>query len=181
MQGSTVVGAMAAVTSAVTTVFALADSIPRKPYVNRDIDKKLYLDGVINDDRMEETQQSVKGKSKQEKKNYRRLKLFPMPLTTLALTENVVGHMKTTKAKYTMIKSLKERSGWAWDDELKMIKVDKEDPEDFIEENPYAKGLLNVSIEQYDELSLTCGMTKIQGVLERQLQIYNLKLLILKM
>ncbi|KAF9610681.1 hypothetical protein IFM89_023937, partial [Coptis chinensis] len=77
--------------------------------------------------------------------------------------ENVVGPMKTTKAKYAMIKSLKERSGWAWDDELKMIKVDKEDAEDFIEDNPYAKGLLNVPIEQYDELSLACGDDQATG------------------
>ncbi|KAF9608823.1 hypothetical protein IFM89_011861 [Coptis chinensis] len=163
-----VVGAMAVVTSAVTTVFALADSIPRKPYVNRDIDRKLYLDGIINDDRMEETQQSVKEKSKQEKKNYRwtdkkenffisflaecarkgekKGKPFSKSTFTQAAkavsdafndtctAENVVGRMKTTKAKYAMIKSLKERSGWAWDDELKMIKVDKEDVEDFIED-----------------------------------------------
>ncbi|KAF9598501.1 hypothetical protein IFM89_028033 [Coptis chinensis] len=119
---------------------------------------------------MEETQQSVKGKSKQEKKNYRwtnkkekAAKTVSNAFNDTCIVENVVGRMKTTKAKYAMIKSLKERSDWAWDDELKMIKVGKEDAEDFIEENPYAKGLLNVSIEQYDELSLACGDDQATG------------------
>ncbi|KAF9592098.1 hypothetical protein IFM89_011936, partial [Coptis chinensis] len=77
--------------------------------------------------------------------------------------ENVAGRMKTTKVKYAAIKSLKGKSGWAWDDELMMIKVDKEDVEDFIEDNPYAKGFLNVQIEQYDELSLACGDDQATG------------------
>lgn len=71
--------------------------------------------------------------------------------------DNVESWFKTTRKRYGYIAKLRERSGWAWDETMKMIKVDKVEAMNFIEENSYAKDLLNVPVPQYEEMMLVCG------------------------
>lgn len=51
----------------------------------------------------------------------------------ICTSTNVDSRLKTVRKKYGHIKTLRERSGWAWDEELKMIKVDKDEALAFIE------------------------------------------------
>lgn len=51
--------------------------------------------------------------------------------------DNVESWWKTARRKYGYIAKLREMSGWAWDDNLKMIKVDKMEAINFIEVRPF--------------------------------------------
>ncbi|KAF5188652.1 hypothetical protein FRX31_021761, partial [Thalictrum thalictroides] len=51
----------------------------------------------------------------------------------LCTSDNVDSHIKTVKKKYARIVTLRSKSGWGWDDDLKMIKVNKDDAVEFIE------------------------------------------------
>ncbi|PIA33127.1 hypothetical protein AQUCO_04200114v1 [Aquilegia coerulea] len=75
---------------------------------------------------------------------------------TLCTMDNVDSRMKTVKKKYSRIACLRSKSGWGWDDDQKIIKVGKEVAMEFIEANSYAKDLINVPLEQYEELKLVC-------------------------
>ncbi|KAL5716015.1 hypothetical protein ACHQM5_017759 [Ranunculus cassubicifolius] len=72
--------------------------------------------------------------------------------------ENVESWLKTAKKKYTRIMELRDKkSGWSWNDADKIIKVDRDIAAEFIEENAYAKDLLNVPLLDFEYLRLVCG------------------------
>ncbi|KAL5725759.1 hypothetical protein ACHQM5_008868 [Ranunculus cassubicifolius] len=72
--------------------------------------------------------------------------------------ENVESWLKTAKKKYTRIMELRDKkSGWSWNDVDKIIKVDRDIAAEFIEENAYAKDLLNVPLLDFEYLRLVCG------------------------
>ncbi|KAL5726414.1 hypothetical protein ACHQM5_009459 [Ranunculus cassubicifolius] len=50
-----------------------------------------------------------------------------------------------------------KKSGWSWNDADKIIKVDRDIAAEFIEENAYAKDLLNVPLIDFEYLRLVCG------------------------
>ncbi|KAL5709543.1 hypothetical protein ACHQM5_020222 [Ranunculus cassubicifolius] len=50
-----------------------------------------------------------------------------------------------------------KKSGWSWNDADKIIKVDRDIAAEFIEENAYAKDLLNVPLDDFEYLRLVCG------------------------
>ncbi|PIA26982.1 hypothetical protein AQUCO_08400032v1 [Aquilegia coerulea] len=82
---------------------------------------------------------------------------------TLCTMDNVDSRMKTVKKKYSRIAYLRSKNGWGWDDDQKIIKVGKEVAMEFIEANSYAKDLINVPLEQYEELKLVCGEDQATG------------------
>ncbi|KAL5704937.1 hypothetical protein ACHQM5_023293 [Ranunculus cassubicifolius] len=71
--------------------------------------------------------------------------------------DNIESWLKTAKKKYTRIMTLREKSGWTWDDTNKVIVVDKTIAMEFIEANSYARDLLNTPLDDFEDLRLVCG------------------------
>uniref|UniRef100_A0A1D1YC90 Uncharacterized protein At2g29880 n=1 Tax=Anthurium amnicola TaxID=1678845 RepID=A0A1D1YC90_9ARAE len=65
---------------------------------------------------------------------------------------NVENHLRTLKTKYTAIKRLKSMSGVGWDNDTKMITMDEDTFNEYINVHPKDEPYINKLIEMYEEL-----------------------------
>ncbi|XP_039138730.1 uncharacterized protein LOC120276054 [Dioscorea cayenensis subsp. rotundata] len=71
--------------------------------------------------------------------------------------DNVENHMCTLKQKYQEIKKLMNLSGVGWNDTEKMLVLEDETYQTYVEGQPKAKEYLNKPIPFFEELRLVAG------------------------
>ncbi|KAK1311894.1 hypothetical protein QJS10_CPA07g00451 [Acorus calamus] len=86
----------------------------------------------------------------------------------LCTDSNVENHLRTLKTKYSQIKRLKNMSGVGWDDTLKMITMDNDAYNEYVQAHVKDEPYLNKPIEIYDEMMIICGDDQATEVLHDQ-------------
>ncbi|KAK1310360.1 hypothetical protein QJS10_CPA08g01087 [Acorus calamus] len=85
----------------------------------------------------------------------------------LCSDSNVENHLRTLKTKYSQIKRLKNMSGIGWNDTLKMITMDDDTYNEYVQALPKDEPYLNKPIEMYDEMIIICGDDQATGSFAR--------------
>ncbi|KAK1322393.1 hypothetical protein QJS10_CPA03g01907 [Acorus calamus] len=80
-----------------------------------------------------------------------------------AVNSNVENHLRTLKTKYSQIKRLKNMSGVGWDDTLKLITMDDDIYNEYVQAHPKDEPYLNKPIEMCDEMIIICGDDQATG------------------
>ncbi|KAK1367336.1 hypothetical protein POM88_042897 [Heracleum sosnowskyi] len=73
------------------------------------------------------------------------------------LPGHVDNHLKTVKKEWTLITTIRAKSGFGWDDNLKMITAQKNVYDEEVLTHPTHEKYLNKKIEMYDEMQLVVG------------------------
>ncbi|XP_030473383.1 uncharacterized protein At2g29880-like [Syzygium oleosum] len=83
--------------------------------------------------------------------------------------EHVENHLKTMKSNWKTIQMIRGKSGFNWDDNLKMIIAGKKEFDEYVTVHPSHEKYLNKMIDMYDEMSLVVGRDMATGSFAKQL------------
>ncbi|KAF7849405.1 hypothetical protein BT93_L0831 [Corymbia citriodora subsp. variegata] len=71
--------------------------------------------------------------------------------------DHVENHLKTVKSNWKLIQTLRGKSGFNWDDKLKMVIVGKMEFDEYVLVHHSNEKYLNKMIDMYDEIALVVG------------------------
>uniref|UniRef100_A0A2N9I3Z0 Myb/SANT-like domain-containing protein n=1 Tax=Fagus sylvatica TaxID=28930 RepID=A0A2N9I3Z0_FAGSY len=77
--------------------------------------------------------------------------------------KHVENRFRTLKGNWNTITELRQKSGFGWDDDLKMITCDRNVYDEAVAARPSHEKFLNKKIEMYDELALVVGKDMATG------------------
>ncbi|XP_030534137.2 uncharacterized protein LOC115743487 [Rhodamnia argentea] len=80
----------------------------------------------------------------------------------------VENHLKTVKSNWKTIQSVHGKSGFNWDDKLKMVIAGKNEFDQYVTVHPTHEKYLNKMIDMYDEMALVVGRDMATGSFAKQ-------------
>ncbi|KAF8022276.1 hypothetical protein BT93_G2429 [Corymbia citriodora subsp. variegata] len=83
--------------------------------------------------------------------------------------DHVENHLKTFKSNWKTIQTLRGKSGFNWDDKLKMVIAGKKEFDEYVLVHPSHEKYLNKMIDMYDEMALVVGRDMATGSFAKQL------------
>uniref|UniRef100_A0A2N9H6W8 Uncharacterized protein n=2 Tax=Fagus sylvatica TaxID=28930 RepID=A0A2N9H6W8_FAGSY len=90
--------------------------------------------------------------------------------------KHVENRFRTLKGNWNTITELRQKSGFGWDDDLKMITCDRNVYDEAVAARPSHEKFLNKKIEMYDELALVVDMSASNTIdLDNDLEEVSLK------
>jgi len=77
--------------------------------------------------------------------------------------DHVDNRLRTIKSMWNIIGTLRKKSGFGWDENLRMITCDKKVYDEEVMANPKHEQYLNKKIEMYDEMAIVVGKDMATG------------------
>ncbi|XP_021776113.1 uncharacterized protein LOC110739945 [Chenopodium quinoa] len=77
--------------------------------------------------------------------------------------DHVENHMRTVRTTWGVISQVRGRSGFGWDDNVKMVTASPNAYEAYIQQYPSHEKYLNKKIDMYDEISIVAGKDNARG------------------
>lgn len=91
------------------------------------------------------------------------------------LAEHVENHLRTMRASCSTIVKIREKSGFSWDDTLKMITASPSVYQAYIQKNPGHDKYIHNKIELYDEMAVVVGKDLTTGSFAKSFVDVNLE------
>ncbi|XP_021717393.1 uncharacterized protein LOC110685218 [Chenopodium quinoa] len=82
---------------------------------------------------------------------------------TTCTADHVENHMRTVRTTWGVISQVRGRSGFGWDDNVKMVTASPNAYEAYIQQYPSHEKYLNKKIDMYDEISIVAGKDIARG------------------
>ncbi|KAL3722243.1 hypothetical protein ACJRO7_034592 [Eucalyptus globulus] len=83
--------------------------------------------------------------------------------------DHVEKHLKTIKSNLKMIQTVRGKSGFSWDDKLKMVIAGNNEFDQYVSVHPSHGKCLNKMIDMYDEMAVVVGRDIATGSFAKQL------------
>ncbi|KAL2922809.1 L10-interacting MYB domain-containing protein, partial [Bienertia sinuspersici] len=90
-------------------------------------------------------------------------KMISEKFQTTCTADHVENHMRTVRTTWGIISQLRGKSGFGWDDKLKMIAVSPNAYDAFVKQYPSHEKYLNKKIDMYEEISIVVGKDMARG------------------
>ncbi|KAL3719977.1 hypothetical protein ACJRO7_004893 [Eucalyptus globulus] len=82
--------------------------------------------------------------------------------------DHVENHLKTVKSNWKTIQTVRGKSGFSWDDKLKMVIAGKNEFDQYVSVYPSHGKYLNKMIDMYDEMAVVVGRDIATGSFAKQ-------------
>ncbi|KAL2898458.1 L10-interacting MYB domain-containing protein [Bienertia sinuspersici] len=90
-------------------------------------------------------------------------KMISEKFQTTCTADHVENHMRTVRTTWGIISQLRGKSGFGWDDKLKMIAVSPNAYDAYVKQYPSHEKYLNKKIDMYEEISIVVGKDMARG------------------
>ncbi|KAL3754339.1 hypothetical protein ACJRO7_001555 [Eucalyptus globulus] len=84
--------------------------------------------------------------------------------------DHVENHLKIVKSNWKMIQTVRGKSGFSWDDKLKMVIAGKNEFDQYVSVHPSHVKYLNKMIDMYDEMAVVVGRDIATGSFAKQFE-----------
>ncbi|KAL2922810.1 L10-interacting MYB domain-containing protein [Bienertia sinuspersici] len=90
-------------------------------------------------------------------------KMISEKFQTTCTADHVENHMRTVRTTWGIISQLRGKSGFGWDDKLKMIAVSPNAYDAYVKQYPSHEKYLSKKIDMYEEISIVVGKDMARG------------------
>ncbi|KMT19614.1 hypothetical protein BVRB_1g012290 [Beta vulgaris subsp. vulgaris] len=90
-------------------------------------------------------------------------KMISEKFHTACTADHVENHMRTVRSSWGIISQVQGRSGFGWNDNVKMITASPTTYDAYIQQYPSHEKYLNKKIEMYEEISIVAGKDIARG------------------